>query len=122
MRARPIEELTILVNHPPDVLIAQDQNMVRTFAPDGANEPFAESVCFRGKGRGMDEFDASTRHRAFKMQPILVIVIADQEARGCTERGGFPHLLREPGIGGSPYHADMHHSSGAMLDDEEQKH
>src|SRR5436190_23649413 len=73
-------------------------------------------------GRRVDEFDPSARHRAFKMQYILVIVIADQEAQGFTERGGLPHLLREPGIGWSPCHADMHHSSRAMLDDEEQKH
>jgi hypothetical protein len=48
MRARLIEELTIFTDHPPDVLLAQNQNMVQTFTPDCSNEPFAERVRFGG--------------------------------------------------------------------------
>src|SRR5690242_13874051 len=57
MRARLIEEPTIVVNHPSDLLIAQNQDMVQTFTPDCADESFAERVGFGGIGRGVDELE-----------------------------------------------------------------
>ncbi len=109
MRARLIEELTIVVNHPPDMLLAQNQNVVQTFASDRSHESFAERVRFRSIRWRVDEFDPSTRDRAFKMDPLLVIVVADQEAWPFPKRGGFAHLLGDPGIAGRAGHADMHH-------------
>src|SRR5579871_6577377 len=122
MRTRLIEELNIVVDHPPDVLLAENQNMVQTVAPDRANEPFAERVRFGGIQRRVDEFDPETCDRMVKLQPVFVIVIADEEARLYPKRSGFAHLLGNPGIGGRAGHADMYHPSGAVLDDEEQEY
>ncbi len=70
----------------------------------------------------MDELDASSGDCVFKLRAILVIVIANQEARSLPERDCFPHLLRYPSISRVLRHADMDHPSGAMFDNEEQKY
>ncbi len=75
-----IEEQAIHMNDSPEMVITQDQNMVQAFAPNGADEPFAACVRFRSIGWRVDEFDPGTRDGAFKLHPILVIVIADEKA------------------------------------------
>src|SRR5882672_10675791 len=98
MRTAVIKEGDILPDHPSNMPLAEDQDMIQAFAPNTAKKAFTQRIGTRCLERGMEQFNVSTRDGPFKQQPILVIIVANQKAWPNPEAGRLAHLLRYPRV------------------------
>ncbi len=53
-----IEVVDIFLYQPSQMALTEDQAVIKTLAPDAADEPLAVSVCFGGAHRGLEHIDA----------------------------------------------------------------
>jgi hypothetical protein len=61
-----IEESDVFTNHPSSITFAEQQDMVQTFAPNTAQEPFTKSICSRSLEGCVEQFDLGTSDSSFK--------------------------------------------------------
>jgi hypothetical protein len=101
------------------VALAEDEQMIETLAPHAAEEPLAGGVGARGADGRAQHPDAACGGEVVEARPILAVVVADEEARGCTERCRLAQLLGQPGVGRVARHADVDDTPRAVRDDEE---
>jgi hypothetical protein len=109
MRPCLVEVGHIRIEHPLELLLLKNQQVVQAFLPHTSQEAFADRIgswCMNGRCENL--YRTRGRHPS-KTGSKFVIVITNQ-VLGCLPiRGGFSELLRHPGIGRRPCHADVDH-------------
>ncbi len=115
----PVEVRDIPIEHTLELLIVEDQQVVKAFVSHAPQKAFANRVssgsviwCFKNPNR------TRCRHPS-KTGPKFTIVITYQILRCLPIGRGFSQLLRHPGIGRGSSDSDMDHPSCLELDDEE---
>jgi hypothetical protein len=99
MRSCLVEVRHIGIEDPLELLLIQDEQMIKAFTPDTAQKAFTDRIGpWRVVGRFQD-LDATGLGNPSEAYPKLAIVITDEILRTDTKSGGLPQLLRSPGIG-----------------------
>jgi len=81
--------------------------MVQAFAPDAPEEPLAGGV-LAGRAIGRPQLgDAARLDDPRECGTVLAVVVADEEPGLLPERRRLAELLRDPGVGRVPRHADV---------------
>jgi hypothetical protein len=105
MRSGPVEVHHILIEYALELLLAEDQEVIKAFLSDTPQIAFADRIsswCMNGRFENLD----GTRGRyASKTWSKFAIVITNQILWRLPIRGGFSELLRDPRIGGRSCHA-----------------
>jgi hypothetical protein len=81
--------------------------MVKTLAPDRADEPLREGVLPRAVGRGQDFTDPHALDSVAKCLPVDAVAIAEEIGRGGRVRKGVDELLGRPRGGRMLGHVDV---------------
>ena len=100
------------------LILVQNEEMVKAFAADAAEEAFADGVragCPDGRPQHLD---AAPGRDARELCAEFAVIVADQEARSRAEGRRLAQLLGNPGIGRMPRDADVDDFAGAKVDDE----
>ena len=121
MRTRVVKVLHVFFGQTPGMTFAQNKDVIEKLTPHTAHETLTDRICLGGIGWRMDERDPGSFHRVVEQRTVLTVIIADQKTWTFSKRCRLSDLLGQPGITGRAGHIDMNHSSGAMLDDEEEK-
>src|SRR5260370_41608416 len=99
MRPCPIEVRHIPIEHTLELLLLEDQQMVKAFLSYTPQKAFADRIgswCMKGRFENLN----STRGRhPSKARPKFTIVITNQIRWRLPIWGSFSQLLRDPGIG-----------------------
>jgi len=82
------------------VAFAQNEDMIETFAPDRADEPFGEGVLPRAVGRGQHFMDPHALHSVLERVTVYAVAIAEEIERRGVVREGIHDLLGGPEGGG----------------------
>jgi hypothetical protein len=82
------------------VAFAQDEDVIQTFAPDRANEPFREGVQPRALGPGQHVPDSHALHSAPKRVTVDAVPIAEEVRWRGVVRERLHNLLGGPVRGG----------------------
>ena len=114
-----VEVRYIPIEHTLELLLAENQQMVKAFLSHTPQEAFTDRLGTGSMIRCSKQFNGARRCHAGKTGSKLAIVIADQILRRLPIRGGLSELLRDPGISRRSCHSDMDHPSGLEFDDEE---
>lgn len=93
-----IEVCPVFPNHAMQMQFPQDQDMVETFSPHTAQEPFTDRICLRRTIRRLQNFDGRAHGNPRESFPLFTIAIPNQETRCLAERRGFAQLLGHPGV------------------------
>src|SRR5258708_621592 len=105
MRSCPIKVCHILIEHALELLLAEDQHMVKAFLSHTPQEAFADRI---GSWRMIGSFknlNGTRCSHTSKARPKFAIVITNQILRHMPIRGSFSELLCNPGIGRRSCHA-----------------
>src|SRR5437773_11820417 len=82
------------------VAFAENQNVIQTLAPDGADEPLREGVLPRAVRRREDFTDAHALHALPEHVTVDRVAIAEEIGRGGIVWEGVHDLLGRPGSSG----------------------
>src|SRR5207249_8574356 len=82
------------------VLVAEDDDVIQTLAPDGADEPLREGVLPWAVRRRQDCTGAHALHALPEQVTVDRVAIAEEVGRGGVVREGVHDLLGGPGSGG----------------------
>ena len=104
-----IEVRHIRIEHALELLLLQDQQMVKAFLPHTSQESLTDSIGSRRMIGGFENLDTTCPRHPSKARPELAIVISDQVFWYLPIRGGFSQLLRYPGISRGSCDSDMDH-------------
>ena len=121
MGTRVIEVKHVRFGQTPSMAFAQNKDVIEEFTPHTSHETLTHRVRLGCVGWCVDERDPGAIHRMVEQRTILAVIIADQKTWTFSKRRRLSDLLGQPSIAGGTGHIDMHHPSGAMLDDEEEK-
>ena len=116
-----VEVRHISPNDVVQVAFAEDQDMIKTLAPDAAEQALDKGIGAGCVPRRVEGLDADPGGNGGKAGAKLVIVVADQVFRCGVKRGSLPQLLGESGVGRMPGHPDVHDLARPDLHDEEQE-
>ena len=119
MRPGLVEVEHIRVEHPVEVLLMQDEQMIEAFTPHASEKSFTGRIHARSVIRYGEHLDVTRLRNTGEVHPELAIIITDEVLRPLAISGGFPHLLCGPSVGGKACHADVDHSAGFQFDNEE---
>ena len=81
--------------------------MIQAFAANTAEKTLTHRIGFRRAVERVEQFSMNTGDGVFKQHPVLVIVVANQEARPDTEGRCLADLLRRPSIARGARDHDM---------------
>src|SRR5215472_4571866 len=96
MRSSLIEVLYIRVEHPVELLLMQDEQVIETLAPHAAHKPFTDRIgTWSLRGR-FENLDATRLGNPREGHTKRAIVISDEVLRPHTKGGGEPSLLCGP--------------------------
>ena len=104
-----IEVRHIRIEHALELLLMQDQQMVKAFLPHTSQESLTDSIGSRRMIGGFENLDTTCPRHPSKARPELALVISDQVFWYLPIRGGFSQLLRYPGISRGSCDSDMDH-------------
>src|SRR5207249_9133618 len=97
---RPVVVREVASQGAAQVPFAEDEYVIQTFAPDGADEPLREGVLPRTV-RGREDFtDAQALHALPEHVTVDRVAIAEEIGRGGVVGEGVDDLLGRPGSGG----------------------
>ena len=97
---RPVVVREVASQGAAQVPFAEDEYVIQTFAPDGADEPLREGVLPRTV-RGREDFtDAQALHALPEHVTVDRVAIAEEIGQGGVVREGVHDLLGRPGGGG----------------------
>src|SRR2546428_2014760 len=98
MGTRDVVVVDVALQDAPEVLLAEDDQVVQAFAPDRADDSLGIGVLPGRLGRGEDLPDANRPDGPSKCVAVGTISIPQQVARlGAAPGEGLPDLLRGPG-------------------------
>ena len=98
--ARPVVVRKVASKGTAEVLFAEDDDVIQTLTPDGADEALREGVLPRAVRRRQDFTDAHALEALPEHVPVDRVAVAEEEGRGGVIREGVHDLLGRPGRGG----------------------
>jgi hypothetical protein len=119
MRPGSVEVVYISAQYPLELLLMQDEQVIETLASHTSKKAFTDGIRLRDVIGYFEHLDSTRLRNPFEAQPKLTVMITDEILRPFTIGGGFPKLLRGPGIGRISCDADVDHSARLQFDDEE---
>ena len=121
MRSSVVEVCHILIEHPLELPLVKDQDMIKAFLSHTPHEAFADRIgswnmigCFENLNRTCCSYTSEAG-------PKFAIIITNQIRRCLPIGRGFPKLLRHPGIAWRSYHSHMDDLARLQFDEEEGK-
>jgi len=105
-----------------ELALAQNEQMVEAFTADTAQKALADGIRPRCAGWCAEDVAGAGRGDTGECRAELAIVVADEVARALVEGRRLAALLRHPGIGRVPRHADMDHAPRPEREHEERLH
>lgn len=108
MRTLRVEIADVLVHDATQVLLAENEYVIKAFTANAADESLAEGVRTRRTNRRAEDFNLGRDVR--KVFPVFPVIIADQILWAHAKRCCFAPLLRDPGIRGCPRHVHSSHA------------
>jgi hypothetical protein len=121
MRSRPVEIGHIPIEYALKLHFVENKQVVKAFLSHAPQKAFADRIGSGSVIRRSEHFNGTRRCHSGETGPKLAIVITDQIFRCLPIRGSFSQLLRDPGIGWRPCHADMDYPSCLEFDKEERE-
>ena len=115
-----IKILHIFFNHPIQLLLSLDQDVIETFSPYASQKPFADRVGFRSAVGRFQDFNSASLRYSRESFPIFAIPIANPKARRLAEWCSLAELLRDPDISRMSRHAKVNDTPRSPFDDEEE--
>src|SRR5712692_3088757 len=107
MRPGSVEVVHIRVEHPVELLLMQDEQMIEALTPYTAEEPLTDGIRARGVIRSFENLDVTRSGNPSEAHPKLAVVITDEVLRPHSKGSGFPKLLCSPSVSGISCHADV---------------
>jgi hypothetical protein len=112
-----------LAEHGCGVALIDDQDVVKQFAADSADEALGDRVRSRCPNRGLDDSDVDGGEDGIEAGSELAVAVADQEPEapaGVVEvHQQVARELSQPSAGGVGGHAEDVYATGGVFDDEE---
>src|SRR5258708_12916951 len=105
----PIEVSHILIEHALELLLVEDQQVVKAFLPHTPQEAFADRIGSWSVIGCFENLNHTRCSHTSKARPKFAIVITNQIRRCMPIRSSFSELLRHPGICGSSCHTPLDH-------------
>jgi len=121
MRPSLIEVVHKRVEHPVELLLMEDKQMIEALPSHTAQEAFTDGIGSWRVIGGFENLNATGFRNPRKARPKLALMIPDEVLRTRAIGGGFPQLLCRPSVGGRSCDAHVDHSSRVQFDDEEGK-
>jgi hypothetical protein len=116
-----VEVVDIGVEHPVELLLMQNEQVIKTLAPHASEKSFTGRIRSRGVIRDVEHLDMTRVRNTGEAHPKLTIVVTDEILWPLAKGGGFSQLLRDPGVCRRSCDADMNHSPRVQVNDEEGK-
>ena len=105
--ASPVVVREVAGQDAPQVLFAEDENMIQTLAPDRADEPLRERILPRAVRRREDFVDPHALHSVPELLTVDLVTVAQEVGRRGVIRKGIDNLLGRPVGGGMLGHAEV---------------
>ncbi|SRR6266566_5650492 len=121
MRSCLIEVRYIQIEYALELLLAEDQQVVKAFLSHTPHEAFADGIGTGCMIWGFKNLDSTRCCHTSKARPKFAIVITKQIHWRLPIRCSFSQLLRHPGIGRRPCHAYVDYPPRFEFDDEKRK-
>jgi hypothetical protein len=121
MRSCPIEVRHISIEHPLELLLVEDQEVVEAFFSHTPQEAFADRIGPGSVIRGGENLNGTCHSHTSKTGSKFAVVITHQILRCLPVGRRFSQLVRHPEIGRRSCHANMDHLSCFELDEEERE-
>ena len=119
MRPGSVEIVHIRAQHAVELLLMQDEQMIKALTSHTAQEPLTDGIGSRGVVGGFENLDVTRSSQPRETHSKLAIVIADEVLRTHPIGSGFSKLLCRPSVGGRACHADVDHFARVQFDNEE---
>ena len=104
-----IEVRHILIEHPLELLLIENQQVVKAFLPYTPQKAFADGIRSWSMIGRFENLDGTRGRHPSEARPKFALVLTNQILRRLPIRGGFSELLRNPGIGRRPCHTYVDH-------------
>ena len=88
--------------------LAENEDVIQAFAPNTGEKSLTNRNGFWRLDGHVERSDVSARGSPLKLQPVFVIVVANQEAWPKPKAGRFTHLLSDPGRAWTTGDGHMH--------------
>jgi hypothetical protein len=121
MWSSSIEVLDIGAQHPLELPLTEDKQMIETLAPHTAEKAFTDRIRARGVIGGFEELDEARRRHSGETRSECAIVVVNEIFGGLPIGRSFSQLLRDPRVGGRARHIHMDHLSRLQEGVEERK-
>src|SRR5258708_36735045 len=112
--ARPVVVREVAGEGAAQVPFAEDEDVIQTLAPDGADEPLREGILPGAVSRREDFTYAHALHALAERVAIDRVAIAEEVGRGGVVREGVPDLLGRPAGGGVLGDVEVEHASAIV--------
>ena len=109
MRPGSVEVVHIRVEHPVELLLMEDEQMIEALTSYTSQEPLTDGIRSRSVIRSFENLDVTCFRNPREAQPKLAIVIPNEILRTRSIGGGFPQLLCSPSVGGRARHTYVDH-------------
>jgi hypothetical protein len=109
MRSFPVEVPHILIEHALQLLLVEDQQMVKAFLSHTPQETFADRIGSWSMKRRFENLDVTHCRQPSKKWPKFAIIITNQILWRLSKWCGFSELLCDPRVGRRSCHAYVDH-------------
>ena len=103
------------------VRLRKDDCVIKAFAPDAPQKPFAHRIHQRSLHRGAQDANPGALGDAIEDRTELVVAIADNELRPLPKRRCIVQLLRRPHLRRRACDGNVDHAFCVHVDDEERE-
>ncbi len=91
-----VEELHVFLDHPIQLTLSQDEDVIQTFPPYAPNKSLTDGIRPRRPVRNLHYIDPRSLRHPVQERSILAIVVPNQILRSFTIRRCFTQLLANP--------------------------
>ncbi len=90
MRPGSVEVAHIRVEHPVELFLMQDEQMIEALTSHTAQEPLTDGIGSRGVIRSCEHLDVTYLRNPREGHPKLAIILLDEKLRSRAKGGGLP--------------------------------
>ena len=114
-----VEIVSIRVEHAVELLLMQDEQMIKVLTSHTAQEPLTDGISSRGVIGGFENLDVTGSSQPRETHSKLALVITDEVFRTHPIGSDFSKLLCRPSVGGRACHTHVDHFARVQFDKEE---